>query len=106
MQSDDGIVPQRLHLCDDFFGRRLLFLRVVKDRRAVLRTGVGPLAIECRRIVNGEEHLEQLAVRDDVGIELDLHDFGMAAGAGAHQLVGRVGCLSTHISRNHLFDAS
>ena len=65
---------------------RFLFLSVVaiEDRRAILRADVRPLAIELRRIVrDGEEHLEQFAVRHDRRIVHDANRLGVAGLAGA-----------------------
>ncbi len=69
----------------------LLLRRVIKDHRAILRAGVGALAIERCRIVNVEEDIEQFAEREDGGIEDDLHYLGVSGGAGADLLVSRIG---------------
>ena len=66
---------------DFLLGESLLFRRVIEDRRAVLRAGVGALAVERRWIVEVEEDVEQFAEREDFRIEGDLHDFGVSGGA-------------------------
>src|SRR4029077_9263134 len=57
------------------------------------------------RIVNREEHVQQLVERHDGGIECDLHDLGMAGGAGAHVLVRRVGHVAPRVAGLDLLDA-
>ena len=48
------------------------------------------LAVERRRVVEGEEELEQLAVGDHGRVERDLDHLGVAGPAGAHLLVGGI----------------
>nr|WP_236833508.1 hypothetical protein [Blastococcus sp. MG754427] len=50
----------------------LLLVAGVEDRRAVAATDVVALAVLGRRVVDLEEELQQLAERDDVGVEDDL----------------------------------
>src|SRR5207245_212151 len=63
--SHDGVVPDlpRLEFLDDLLGRGALLGGVIEDRRAVLRSRVRALPVEGSGVVQGEEHLEQLAVR-------------------------------------------
>src|SRR5207244_5986739 len=60
-----------------------LLVVVREDRGAVLVPDVGPLAVQLRRIVDAEEDVEQLVVRDLVGIELDLDGLGVSGGVTA-----------------------
>src|SRR5919202_89187 len=71
-------------------GGGLLLGRVEEDRRAVLRTAVGTLAVELRGVVELPEHDEQLVVGDPLGVELDLDDLRVAGAPRAHLLVARV----------------
>ncbi len=41
--------------------------------------------------MEGEEDVEDHLARDDVGVEVDAHDLGVARVAAAYVLVGRVG---------------
>src|SRR2546430_15990278 len=78
---------------------------MVENRRAVLRAHVAALTVQCRRIVNREEHVQQLVERYDGGIEADLHDLGVTGGAGAHVLVRRVGHMAPRVAGLDLLDA-
>src|SRR5207247_692599 len=91
----------RLELLDHLRGDRPLLGAVVEDRRAVLRARIGPLAVERGGVVEREEHLEQLAVGDDCGIEGDLHDLRVPRRAGAHRFVARMGHVPARVARRH-----
>src|SRR5258707_1760937 len=85
-------VDRRLDLCDDraakALGRfelrlgsaRRLFLRgrMVENRRAVLRSDIRALAVQCRWVVVLPEDIEELLVAHLGGIELDLANLGVA----------------------------
>jgi hypothetical protein len=62
--GDDLARPQpgRLDVGDGGLGDPALVLIEVEDRRAVARADVVALAVRCRRVVDLEEELEQLAV--------------------------------------------
>src|SRR5690606_27711128 len=62
----------------------------VEDRRTILRADVVALAVERRRVVNAEEHREQLAIADLLRVELDAHRLRMAGVATAHRFVARI----------------
>src|SRR2546421_1706134 len=89
----------------DALRRRLLLGRMVENRRAVLRAHVAALTVQRRRVVNREEHVQQLVERHDGGIEADLHDLGVTGGAGAHVLVRRVGHTTPRIAGLDLLHA-
>src|SRR3954465_16081757 len=73
------------------FLRRLeLLVAVAVERRAVLGAGVVALAHALRGIMAFPEHLEQLFVAHDLGIEDHQHDLGMVGEAAADLLVSRV----------------
>ena len=96
----DRLIPQllRLKLGDHALCRGLLLGTVIEDRRAILRADVGALAVEGGRVVDREEDVEQVFERDDLGIERDLYDLGVAGGSGADVLVRRVGDAPAGIS--------
>ena len=80
----------------------------VEDRRAVLGSHVGTLAVQLRRVVDhAEEDLEQGRVRDLRGIEGDLDRLGVPGGPAAHRLVlgraGRAARVSRYRSRDPLY---
>ena len=76
----------RVDVGDRVFGDALLLVVEVEDRRAVAGADVVALAVLRRRVVDLEEELEQVAVRDLLGVEDDLDGLGVAVVA-----VGRVG---------------
>ena len=61
-----------------------------EDRGAVLRADVVALPVRRGRIVEAEEEVEDVAVRDLRRIEDDLDGLGVAGAAGFHVLVARV----------------
>src|SRR5262245_30838423 len=68
-----------VHVRDRVFSDRALFVGRVEDRRPVTGADVVALPVLRRRVVDLEEELEQVAVRDLLGIELDLYGFGVVA---------------------------
>jgi hypothetical protein len=72
---------------------------VIEDRRTILAAGVVTLTVQRSRIVDHEEHLQQLLERHDRGIEGDAHDLGMPRVAAADLLVGRVRAAPAHVTR-------
>jgi len=97
--------PFGVQLGDQVAGDLLLLRRVVEDHRAVLRPHVVALAIQGGRIVNAEEHLQNLAVADLARVEAHLHHFGMASPPAADLLVGRVGHVAPRVARNYVGNA-
>ncbi len=80
-----------VQLRDIGFGDFLLLRRIVKNRRAVLRTAIGTLAIQLRRVMrHREKYLQQFAIADLRRVITDLHRFGMAGIAAAHLRVVRM----------------
>src|SRR5579884_616605 len=63
---------------------------MVEDRGPVLRADIVALAVERGRIMNGEEDLEQVAIRHDLWVKRDLYRLGMAGAARAYRLVGGI----------------
>ena len=69
----------------------LLLLGVVEeDRGTVVVTDVPALTVELRRVVLRPEDVEQLVVRDPVGVVGDLDHLGVTGLVRADVLVGRV----------------
>ena len=68
-----------VHVGDRVLGDSPLLVVVVVDGRAIARAHVVPLTVARRRIVDLEEELEQVPIRDLVGIEDDLDRLGMGA---------------------------
>ncbi len=72
-----------------------------KDRRSILRAVIGPLHVQLRWIVrHGEEHLQQLAVRDLGRVVGDLHGLRVPRAARADDLVVRVGSRAAGVARH------
>src|ERR671921_1486025 len=72
----DGVTPDILgfEVGDHRFRDAPLLIVVVEDHRPVLRPYVRALAVEGRRVVNGEVDLQDIPVRDYLGVEGNLHD--------------------------------
>ena len=87
-----------LELAHDFLGGPPLRVIMIEDGRTVLRPDVAALAIERGRIVQCEEHTQQVAIRELVRVERHLHDLGVAGRAGAYRLVAGVGHVSAGVS--------
>src|SRR5215207_497621 len=60
--GDEPVPPgaRAVDFGDHFPGHALLLGRLVEDRRAILRPDISALSIEGRRIVDREEHFEEL----------------------------------------------
>jgi hypothetical protein len=100
---DYGLVPDLLliELADQLFCGRLLRLIVIEDRRAILRPHIRSLAIQCRRIMDGEEDAEQIAVREDGRVESNLNHLGVPGRPGADVTVARLFGLPAGVARLH-----
>src|SRR5262245_13793064 len=83
---------------DGFFSGGLLLRRMIEDRGAILGADVGTLPVQSRRIVYGEEDIEQVLEGDYLRIERDLHNLGVAGFPGANILISRVGYLAARIT--------
>ena len=102
------IVPDLLgfELGDHAFGGGFLLGGVVIDCRSILRTHIGPLLIEGRGIVNSEKDVQQIRVRDHVGIERHLHHFRVSRAPGAHLLVGGSRDMAARVPGLHTLHAA
>src|SRR5207247_138839 len=83
-----------------------LLVVVVEDRRAILATHVAALAVERSRVVQREEHTEQVAIGELVRVERHLHHLGVPRRAGANRLVARIGYVPAGIPRDDFRDAA
>src|ERR1043165_19863 len=86
----DRARPLLLRALDGLLRRLALLLVVHEDRRAVLRADVVALPVRRRGVVQAEEEVEDVAVRDRRRIEHDLDALGVPGAAGLHVLVARV----------------
>src|SRR5689334_9959853 len=77
---------------------------MVEDRRAILRADIVALTIERRRVVEREEHLQNIVEGDLRRVECDLNNFGMAGVAVADLAVGRVTNRAARVARHDILD--
>jgi hypothetical protein len=105
--GDDRIFPEfrRRELRAHRLGNPALLGRLGEDHGTVLRADVVALAILRRRIVNREKHIEEVAVRQDGGVEGHAHDLGVSRSPAADVVVRRVGVAASGIARLDRFDA-
>src|SRR5439155_3036851 len=75
----------------------VLLVALREDRRAVLSANVVALTIELRRVVRGEEDVEQVVVTQLLRVEGDADRLGMVGVAAADLLVGRTGDVAARI---------
>src|SRR4030042_2225816 len=89
---DDWLPPDLLNLqiMDDLFSCGFLDWIVIKDSRAVLGTHICPLTVPASRIVDGEEHFQQLAEADQLWVKGHLNGLSMPGFACANSFIGRV----------------
>ncbi len=85
-------VVSRLH------GSIVLLLVINENRRALLSTDVGSLPIECGGVVGRPEDLEQAVIGDLGRIVHYLDRLCMPCFACADLLIGRIGCVASHVS--------
>ena len=101
-----GKTPAHIDLFPGCFRRRLLLGRMIKNHRAILRSNIRTLPVQCRGIVVRPEHLQKLIVRDLEWIEFHFHDFGVTGPVSAHIFVSRILFRSASITdcrRQHAF---
>ncbi len=97
-------MPFGVEVGDRLLGRGLLLGVVIEDDRAVLRADVGALPVLGGRIVDREEHIQEVAVGDHRGIEADLHHLGVAGAAAADLLVARMVDVAAGIAGHYALD--
>src|ERR1043165_2859901 len=86
----DRARPLLLRALDGLLRRLALLLVMDEDRRAVLRADVVALAVLRRRVVQAEEEVEDVVVRDLLRIEHDLDRLRVPGAALLHVFVARV----------------
>ena len=96
----DGRIPDAIRL--DFFnhifcGLSLLFI-VIENRGSILRSDIRTLSVRRSGVMDAEEHIQDRAEGDKIGIKGDLNDFGVTGGPGADILVGGIVDGSTSVS--------
>src|SRR3989304_10576018 len=77
---------------------------MAENHGSILRPDVVALAVERRRVVNGEEDLQEFPERDDVRIERDLEALRMVRGARADLLIRRVLHVPARVTDDDLLD--
>src|SRR6266446_1108443 len=77
-----------IECCSRLLGRGFLLRGMKKNRRAILRAEVRPLAVHLRRVVRLPENVEQLLVTHFRRIECYLHHFRMPRFIRANVFVG------------------
>ncbi len=88
------------------FGGSLLFGRMIKDDRPILRPNIGPLPIQSGRIMIRPKNIEQFLIPYFAWIELDLDNFGVSGFVGTNVFVGRIFRRSARVAdrgRSHTF---
>ena len=96
------VPPAGIALLFRCFREPALLIVVDEDRRAVLRTNVGPLTVERGWIVHVPKRIEQLFIADGVGIEINLDGLCMTGVIAAHFFIGRVGRCPTAITNSRI----
>ncbi len=104
---DGGLLPQVsfIEFSDKFLGNCFLFLVAVENSRTVLRAHIRTLPIQCCWVMDGEENLQNLPIRNLGRIEAHLDCLSVAGLAGADLLVGRIDSGATCVAGNHILDA-
>src|SRR5437868_451482 len=95
-----GPNPRRVDISDGVTCNSFLFVACVEDGRTIAGSPVVPLPIQCGRVVNLEEELQQRPVTELLRIEDDFNCLGLSAVI----TVGRIGYVATRIAnpcRNH-----
>lgn len=98
LRHDLALVPLLVRQLRDLLGRLALLVVVVEDGAAVLRAGVGALAVRGGGVVHAVEELEEGAVGDLRGVVDDLQGFRVAGVAAADGAVGRVGEVAADVA--------
>src|SRR3989304_8735808 len=79
---------------------------MVENHGSILRPDVVALAVERRRVVNGEEDLQDVLEREDVRVERDLEALRMVRGARADLLIRRVFHVPARVTDDDLLDTA
>lgn len=90
--------PLLLHASRDVACCRFLLGVVVKYSTAVLRAGVWTLSVCGCGIVHAVEVLEELAVGELLGVEMDLESLGVTGTSGAYSAIARTIRVATDVA--------
>jgi len=87
----DGFLPQVsfVEFSDERFSDGSLSVVVIEDGGTVLCAHILTLLIQCRRVVDGEENLQDFPIGNLARIEGQLNCLGMAGVIGTDLLIGR-----------------
>src|SRR5262245_50309909 len=90
--GDDGVIPNVLgvQILDQVLSDLLLLIVVIENRGAVLCAYIRALAVHRGGIMNREEDVQKVTVRNDIWIEMYLYHFGMSGIPVADFVIGRV----------------
>lgn len=94
-----------IELGNHLIGNCLLLGGVVEDRGAILSSDVGALSVECCRVVDREEDLQEFLESYHLRIKSDLNYFSMPSGTAANLSIAGVGGFAARIAGFHLLHA-
>src|SRR6266545_836998 len=105
--GDNGSIPNFLsvQILDQFLGNLLLFLVMVEDGGAILCPSVRALTVQRGGVMDGEEHVQQIPVGNDIRVKVDLHNFSMTCIAIANGAIGGVVHVAAGITRLNTLDS-
>jgi hypothetical protein len=87
--------------CHDNPGGLFLFGGMVEDGGAVLSAGVASLAVQGGRIMDGEEYVQKVRIRDDLRVKTNLNDLGMTGGPFTDLAIAGVGDPAARVTGLH-----
>src|SRR5690606_386434 len=94
-----------LDLSNDLVRDPALLVVVVEYDRSILWPDVCTLAIGRSGVVGRKEYFDQITVGNHLGIERDLHDFGVAGGTRTDLMIRRIGDVTPCIAGHGTFNA-
>ena len=102
----DGFFPEVsfIEFSDERFSDGSLPVVVIEDGGTVLRAHVLALPVQCGRVVDGEENLQDFPIRNLVRIESQLDRLGVTRGVGADSLVGRIDGGTAGVAGSHILN--
>ena len=102
----DGFLPQAsfIEFSDERFSDGSLPVVVIEDGGTVLRAHILTLPVQRRRVVDGEEDLQDFPIGNLARIEGQLDCLGVAGGIGADFLVGRIDGGAARVAGNHILN--
>jgi len=102
----DGFIPQvsLIEFFDEGFSDGSLSVVVIEDGGTVLCAHIFTLLVQCRRVMDGEENLQDFSVRDFSRIESHLNCLGMAGAVATDFLVGRINDGAACVAGNNVLN--